>query len=212
MNEIFDLTLKEIGGAAVLIAGLSAWIGAVLKNRIHLKEKNKFDVSLKKLEAEHARQTQALEHSLQIERHSAILGHSKLIEKRVAIIDQNYKLLVDLHDAIFDTIRPDYFGREKPSKEEAYDHALPKFDSFVKHFESNKIYFSESTCKEVSKLYVAAAQTLSQARVAIESGESFEQENTPNLQKLFNKVNYDMGEARKIVEQDFRSILRVGEV
>ncbi len=223
MEELISFTLKEIGGAVVLIAGLSGFVGAIWKNRIHLREKFQFDSDIKHLESQHARQTQALEfqyarqaqaleHELQIERHAAQLGHAKLIEKRAGIIDEVYKLLVDLHEAIKDTIRPDYFGREKPTNQETYDLALPKFDAFVESFEKNRIYFSENIAEKVSKFYVAAAQTLDQARVAINSGESLGRGDTPNLQKLFEKVNYEMGEARKAVEHDFRAILRVSEV
>ena len=212
MDEVIGFTLKELGGAAILLAGLSSFLGAIWKNRIHLREKFQFDANIKHLETLHARQTQALEHELQIERHAAQLGHAKLIEKRAGIIDEVYKLLVDLHEAIYDTIRPDYFGREKPTKQEAYDLALTKFDTFVNSFEKNKIYFSKDIAEKVSQFCVAAAQTLDQARVAINSGESLGRGETPNLQKLFEKVNFEMGEARKAVEQDFRDILRVNEI
>jgi hypothetical protein len=171
MEDVISLTFKELGGAAVLLAGLSGFIGAIWKNRIHLREKFQFDASLKHLESQHALQTQTFEHELRIERHAAQLGHAKLIEKRANIIDEVYKLLVDLHEAIFDTIRADYFGREKPKNQEAYDLALPKFDAFVDSFEKNKIYFSKDIAGKVSSFYVAAAQTLDQAMVSINSGE-----------------------------------------
>jgi hypothetical protein len=212
MDEVLSFTLKEIGGVAVILTAFSAFLGAIWKNRIHLREKYQFDAALKQIESSHARQTQSLEHELQIERHAAQLGHAKLIEQRAAIIDDVYKLLVELHEAIYDTIRPDYFGREKPTKQEAYELALPKFDSFVESFEKNKIFFSTDIAKRISEFYVSAAQTLDQARVAINSGESLGRGDTPNLQKLFEKVNYEMGQARKAVEEDFRGILRVGEV
>ncbi|WP_312373916.1 hypothetical protein [Stutzerimonas nitrititolerans] len=212
MDEIINLTFKEIGGAAVLLAGLSAWLGTVWKNRIHMQEKHAIDIALKNIEAGHAQKTQSLEHELQIQRHAAQLGHAKLIETRAALIDQCYKLLVELHEAIYDTIRPDYFGRGKPSKQEAYDTALPKFDLFISHFEKNKIYFSRDIAEKISEFYVAAAQTLDQARAAINSGESLGHSETPNLQRLFEKVNFEMNEVRKAIEQDFRDILRVHEV
>lgn len=212
MEEVISFTLKEIGGVAVVIAALSGFVGSIWKNRIHLREKFHFDSDMKHLESQYARKTQTLEHELQIERHAAQLGHAKLIEKRASTIDEVYKHLVDLHEAIYDTIRPDYFGRKKPSKQEAYDLALPKFDTFVESFEKNKIYFSKDIAEKVSKFYFAAAQTLDQARVAINSGESVGRGDTPNLQRLFEKVNYEMGEARKAVEHDFRDILRVNEV
>ncbi len=212
MEEIINFILKEIGGVDVLIAGVSVFVGRIWASRIHLREKFQFDAKIKHLESQHTNQLQILEHKLQIERHIAQLGHAKLIEKRAAIIDEVYKLLVELHKAIYDTIRPDYFGREKPTNQEAYELALPKFDVFVENFEKNKIYFSKDIAEKVSKFYVAAAQTLDQARLAINSGESLGKGETPNLQKLFEKVNHEMGEARKAVEHDFRDILRVNEV
>jgi hypothetical protein len=212
MEQVFALTLAQLGGVSVLIAGLAGWLGKVLKDRIHLREKAAVDVRIAELKAEHARIAQSLEHELQIERHAAHLGHSKLIEKRAAIIDENYKLLVAMHEAIFDTIRPDYFGREKPSKSEAYELALPRLDAFMEHFEKNKIYFSKDIAKNISGFYVAAAQTLDQARVVINSNQSLADGVTDELQVLFNKVNTEMGKARSEVENDFRNILRVGEV
>lgn len=203
------VTLKEISGWLIAVV---TFLGAIWKNRIHLKEKYQFDVRLKEHEVIHAREMQSLENALQIERNFVQLGHAKLIEKRAGIIDEVYKSLVELHKAIYDTIRPDYFGRHKPTNKEAYELALPKFDAFVDIFESNKIYFSSDVSIKISTFYVAAAQTLDQARVVINSGESYGQGTTPNLQKLFEKVNYTMGEARKAVEEEFRSILRVQDM
>ncbi|ASG01673.1 hypothetical protein NMR92_004012 [Vibrio cholerae] len=211
MDQIFELTLAQIGGASVLLSGLAGWLGKVWKDRIHLREKAVIDIDIAELKAEHARKAQSLEHELQLERHAAQLGHANLIEKRATIIDENYKLLVDLHEAIFDTIRPDYFGREKPSKSEAYNLALPKFDLFMIHFEKNKIYFSKEVAKNVSGFYVAAAQALDQARLVINSNQSLSKGITPELQKLFMKVDTEMGKARVEVEKDFRKILRVNE-
>lgn len=212
MEHILSFTLKEIGGISALLVAFFTFMGAIWKNKIHLKEKYKFDIVLKQLEAKHARETQSLEHALQIERHSAQLGHAKLIEKRASIIEDVYKLLVELHAAIFDTIRPDYFGRCKPLSREAYELALPKYDCFVKTFEENKIYFSRQVAEKICAFYVVAAQTIDQARVVINSGERLDQINTPNIQKLFEKVNYNMGEARKAVEDEFRGILHVEDV
>ncbi|KHT35168.1 hypothetical protein RC99_11200 [Pectobacterium carotovorum subsp. carotovorum] len=114
MGEIISFTLKEIGGISALVIAFFTFMGAIWKNKIHLREKYQFDVALKEFEAKHARETQSLEHALQIERHSAQLGHAKLIEKRASVIEDVYQLLVELHTAIFDIIRPDYFGRSKP--------------------------------------------------------------------------------------------------
>jgi len=209
MVEIFNSLPGQIGGAAAIIASLSAWLGSFWRDRISSRERTRTETFIEKLKAEHSRQTQSLEHELQIERHAVQLGRAKLIEKRAMFIDESYKLLVDLHEAIYDTIRPDYFGRKRPSIQQAYELALPKFDAFVESYEKNKVYFSTQTSEKVSSFYVAAAQTLDQARVAMRSGESLGQGETPHLQKLFEKVNYEMHEARKAVEQEFRQLMHV---
>src|SRR5699024_797506 len=129
MDEILSFTLKEIGGAAAILAAFSAFLGAIWKNRIHMREKYQFDAALKQIEASHASQTPVLEHELQSDRHAAQTGHAKIIEKRASIIDNAYKLLAEIHEAIYDTIRPDYFGRDKTTTQPAYELALPKFDS-----------------------------------------------------------------------------------
>ncbi|KIC83520.1 hypothetical protein [Pseudomonas sp. C5pp] len=210
MDDFFN-SLTGLISSGVTIAGLSAWLGNVWRDRINSKEKARNEIFIEQLKTEHARQTQCLEHELQIERHAVQLGHAKLIEKRAMFIDECYKLLVDLHEAIYDTIRPDYFGRKRPSIQQAYEFALPKFDAFVESYEKNKIYFSRKTSEKISSFYVAAAKTLDQSRVAMRSGESLGQGETPNLQKLFEKVEYQMHEARKAVEQDFRQLMYVHE-
>lgn len=211
MDEFFNSLMGQIG-SGVTIAGLSAWLGNVWRDRINSKDTARTDFFIEQLKTEHTRQTQRLEHALQIERHTVQLSHAKLTEKRAMFIDESYKLLVDLHRAIYDTIRPDYFGRKRPSTQQAYESALPKFDAFVENYEKNKIYFSNKSSETVSKFYVSAAQTLDQSRVAIRSGESLGQGETPNLQKLFEKVEYEMHEARKAVEQEFRNLMYVQEI
>ncbi|EKJ5338145.1 hypothetical protein PGI88_004246 [Vibrio vulnificus] len=75
MDQIFELTLAQIGGASVLLSGLAGWLGKVWKDRIHLREKAVIDIDIAELKAEHARKAQSLEHELQLERHAAQLGH-----------------------------------------------------------------------------------------------------------------------------------------
>lgn len=209
MFEMIIALVDQVGGATVVVAGFSVWLGSVWKDRISLREKAAFEVLIEKLKSEHSRQTQRLESALQAERHLVQLGYANLIEKRAAFIDESYKLLVDLHEAVYETIRPDYFGRQRPSITQAYESALPKFDAFVEAYEKNKIYFSHATSKRISDFYVSAAQTLDQARVAMRSGEALGRGETPHLQKLFEKVNYEMYEARTAVEQEFRQLMHV---
>ncbi|WP_204281190.1 hypothetical protein, partial [Proteus mirabilis] len=66
------------------------------------------------------------EHNLTIERYATQLSHANLIERRADVIDNIYKLMVELHEVVYTTIRPDYFGRPTPSIHMAYELALPK--------------------------------------------------------------------------------------
>lgn len=211
MDDFFSSLTGQITTGNAAIAGVSAWLGSVWRDQINSREKARNELLMQELKNEHARQTQSLEQALQIERHAVQLGQAKLIEKRAVFIDESYKLLVDLHEAIYDTIRPDYFGRKRPSIQHAYEIALTKFDAFVQGYEKNKIYFSRKTAEKISSFYVATAQSLDHARVAIHSGELLGQGETPNLQKLFDKLEYEIRETRKAVEQDFRQLMYVEE-
>jgi hypothetical protein len=187
-------------------------LASVQKTRIKAREEAKYKDELQVKSQEFQYKSQLLEHELQIERHAAQLGHAKLIEKRIEIIDQSYKHLVNLHNMVQDSIRPDYFGRDKPSTKEAYELALPLFDAFTHHFESNKIYFSKGFAKSISGFYVSAAQALDQARVVFNSGEKLSEGVTKDLQSLFIKAIGDTESARNEIENQFRGILRVEEI
>jgi hypothetical protein len=224
MIDFFNELVLKIGLpiAFTCIAGLSAWLGSIWRDRINEKIKAKNADSIEHLKAEnqlyieelksvHNRETQTLEHQLQIERHAAQIGQARLIEKRAIFIDENYKLLVDLNNAIYDTFRPDYFGRSRPTTQQAYELALPKFDVFVDSFEKNRIYFTKTTSLKVSKFYVAAAQALDQSRAVVASNETLGRGETPQLQKLFDAVEHKMQEAREALEKDFRELMYVQE-
>lgn len=197
-----------IAGAAVLILlFIGALIGNLIKDLINIKNRNKYDEKLKTLENQYSLIKQLNEHNLATERYSLQLVHSNLIEKRALIIDDIYKLLVELHEEIYSTVRPDYFGREKPSKQLAYERALPKFDSFIDKFEKNKIYLSSETSQKISKFYNSAARALDQARIVFNSSESISTDISPEIQKLYETISSDMEKARETVEYEFRNIL-----
>src|SRR5215510_5963381 len=52
MNEIILAVLSGVGGTAVIVAGLSAWLGKVWAGRILAGEKARFSEDLAKLKAE----------------------------------------------------------------------------------------------------------------------------------------------------------------
>lgn len=206
--ESFNALLGQ-GAALIVITGFSAWVGSIWKERIILREKSRYDLRVEQIKSEYSLRTRNLENELQVERNLVQLGQTKLVEKRAAFIDETYRLLVDLHESIYKTIRPDYFGRPRPTMEIAYELALPKFDALVEGYEKNKIYFSKATSGKIADFYVSAAQALDQARVAMRSGEILGRGETPQLQSLFERVNYKMHEARTAVEDEFRQLMHV---
>lgn len=197
------------GTVLFVIGGVSAWVGSIWKDRIILREKSRHDLLVEQIKSEFSLRMQHLENALIVERNLVQLGQTKLVEKRAAFIDETYRLLVDLHESIYKTIRPDYFGRPSPTIEIAYELALPKFDALVEGYEKNKIYFSKATSGKIADFYVTAAQALDQARVAMHSEEMLGRGETPQLQSLFERVNYKMHEARKAVEDEFRQLMHV---
>ncbi|MDG6398413.1 hypothetical protein QCD79_00255 [Pseudomonas quasicaspiana] len=214
------IALLGVPTAFSCVAGISAWFGSIWRDRLNgkIKVKNALEIeqlkatntfNLEKLKDTHARETKNLEQQLQIERHATQIAHTHLFEKRALVIDESYKLLVELNNAIYETFRPDYFGRSRLPMQQAHDLALSKFDTFIEEFEKHRIYFTASTSKIISSFYAAAAQALDQSRVVISSGERWGIGDTPQLQKLFDAVEYKMQEARDAVESDFRELMHV---
>ncbi|MBB6652289.1 hypothetical protein [Proteus mirabilis] len=158
MDNLIKLTIENYGIVAGTIAiallSLGGFVASVLRDSINLKNKHKNDENLKAFDIQNTIIKQINEHNLTIERYATQLSHANLIERRADVIDNIYKLMVELHEVVYTTIRPDYFGRPTPSIHMAYELALPKLDKFIEQYEKNKIYFSYETSKILSKFII----------------------------------------------------------
>ena len=216
MDNLIKLTIENYGIVAGTIAiallSLGGFVASVLRDSINLKNKHKNDENLKAFDIQNTIIKQINEHNLIIERYATQLSHANLIERRADVIDNIYKLMVELHEVVYTTIRPDYFGRPTPSIHMAYELALPKLDKFIEQYEKNKIYFSYVTSQILSKFHYSAMKALNQARIASSTNENKSASINPELQKLFEEINGNMTKAREAVENEFRNILYTANI
>jgi len=209
MNKIFEMTSIELIAAGFLIFLLSAWLGKSFNNRILRRQKAKADAYIEVLESGHAQKLQSVEDELKVERHSAQLSRAHLIEKRVAVIDQGYKYLVDFDEAIHYAIRPMAITESTASQQETYDTALLRFTAFVSFFERNKVYFSSGIAKKVSKSHASMSGTLDLMRALLYTEQTLSNGINEELQSLFNKANREIERTRQDIESELRAILRI---
>ena len=205
MNKIFEMSMIELLAAGLLIFLLSIWFGKVWNNRKLRGQKAKLDADIEALKANHKGKLQSLENELQVERQSNPLAYAHLIEKRVAVLDQGYKYLVDFDDAI----RPVQNSDEIAVQQQSYDSALLRFTSFVSFFERNKVYFSRGVAKKVSKSHAAIAVSLDLMSALLYANQTSSNGINDALQNLFNKANSEITRARVDIESELRAILRV---
>ncbi|WP_372880190.1 hypothetical protein [Psychromonas sp.] len=211
MNKTFEMTMIELIALGVLIFLFSIWFARIFNSGKLRRQQAKNADYIEKLNTEHAQQQQALENDLKFERQSAQLGHAHLIEKRVAVLDQGYKYLVDFDGAIHAAVRPVPGAENTASQQEAYDLAVLRFTSFVTFFERNKLYFSRGVAKKVSKSHASIATTLDLMRALLYANQTLSNGINEELQSLFNKADSEIRRARLDIESELRVILRVEE-
>lgn len=212
MNKIVEMTTIELIAAGLLIFLLSIWFAKVWHNRKLRRQKARLDSHIETLKSKHSKKLQSVENELQLERQSNQVAYAHLIEKRVAVMDQGYKYLVDFDDAIHAAIRPAASAEKTPSQQETYDLAMLKFTSFVTFFERNKVYFSKGVAKKVSKSHAAIAASLDLMRALLYANQTLSSGINEELQSLFNKADSEITRARAEIESELRAILRVEDV
>ena len=205
MNKIFEMTTIELIAVGLLIFFLSIWFSKISNNRALRQQKARLDAHIKTLKSTHRQKLQSVESELQLERQSNPLAHAHLIEKRVAVLDQGYKYLVDFDDAI----RPVRNTEKMTAQQQSYDSALLRFSSFVSFFERNKIYFSKRVAKKVSKSHAAITVSLDLMNALLYANQTSSNGINEALQNLFNKANTEIMQTRTDIEAELRAILRI---
>ncbi|MGB5445301.1 MAG: hypothetical protein WBM99_07315 [Psychromonas sp.] len=211
MDKTFEMNMIVLIALGILIFLLSIWFGKVWNNSKLRSQRARLDAHIEALKLKHSQKLQSVENELQVERQSNQVAFIHLIEKRVAILDQGYKYLVDFDAAIHAAIRPVPGTRETISQQETYDSAVLRFTSFVTFFEKNKMYFSTGVAKKVSKSHSSIAATLDLMRALLYAKQSLSNGISDELQNLFKKADNEIRHARQDIEAELRAILHIDD-
>ncbi len=203
--------LGFFGGAAVIVVGLSRWLGGVWSARIIRNEQARINVEF---EADKARLAEQLETSK-----AALLEKTRLAEVRLNSVNQerfsalkeNYELLADVWLDCSWAIQPDELGREKPPAQERLEKAAISLDTYFKDFERKKIFLSDASQKAVYDFIYRVCKSLNKLGIFADSSDPLE----ARLQELYNEWIHDlkpkMNEARKSIESEYKALIGVDE-
>lgn len=200
MNKIFEVNIIELIAGGLLIFVCSVWIVKVWNNKRLRKQKAQVDEYIETLKAQQAQKVASLENELKADRHALRLAQTHLIEKRVAVIDQCYKTLVDFDQAIVDVKSSD----KTHSPQEAYDLAVLRFTAFASFFERNRVYFSAGMVKKVATSHTSIGSVLDLiVNPTLAKGNNEEQ------QSFFKKLDSEINRSRQEIEAEMRAILQI---
>jgi hypothetical protein len=203
--------LGYFGSAAVIVVGLSRWLGGVWAARIIRNEQARINVEL---EAEKVRLAEQLEISK-----AALLEKTRLAEVRLNSVNQerfsalkeNYELLAEVWLDCRWAIQPDELGREKPPEKERLEKAAISLDIYFKDFERKKMFLSDVSQEAVYDFIYRVWTSLDKLRIFANSADPLEQ----RLQELYGEWIHDlspkMNEARKSIESEYKALIGVDE-
>jgi hypothetical protein len=192
--KLISAMLVSIGGASIIILGLSTWLGKVWANRILEKEK----AQLTQLTKEHE------------------IRFSQLHIERAQVIKQIYGELGELYDSMVSLLK--YFqGVDEPKMEEKAKAFQDAHTKFIKSISKNKIYFSKESCEIMERLSFASRDAYIDITTYPIDPRDPEIFATPGLyrersdlwEEVREKFKNDIIKLKERLEDNFRKILGV---
>lgn len=192
--KIVTAMLTSVGGASIIILGLSSWLGKVWANRILEKEKAELDRMTK-------------EHEIRF---------SQLHLDRAQTIKKLYVELDDLYQAMISLLK--YFqGVDEPKMEEKAAKMKQAHQAFISTVYKNKIYFNKNMCDIMERLCFESRDAYTDLTTLpvdprdpeLHSVPGLYRERTKTWEKVREKFKKDITELKEKLEESFRSILGV---
>lgn len=192
--KIVTAMLTSVGGAGVIIFGLSSWLGKVWANRILEKEKSE----LARITKEHE------------------IRFSQLHLERAQTIKKLYVELDDLYQSMISLLK--YFqGAEEPKMEEKAETMKQAHQAFISTVYKNKIYFSKEMCEIMERLCFVSRDAYTDLTTLPVDPRDPELHSVPGLyfertktwENVREKFKTDITELKEKLEENFRSILGV---
>ncbi len=183
--------LTFVGGGGVLLA-IVAWVVRSIINHYLTKDVEKYRDALK----------------------AESFKFSRLHEKRGEVMAQLYANLDELVKATYSFVNLAEWTGE-PNKDEKRKMAGEALRKFQDQFDKNRIYFSGSLCDRIDKFVREftrpAAKYALYLTMSKDSDDSVRKERDEAWFSAYDKMEKDVPEMRKAIENEFRSLLGVEE-
>lgn len=129
--------LAGLGGGALIIWGLSSWLGKVWANRILEKDKLRYNRELEVVKTELGRASQEY-----------LIKFSSLHVERDHIIRDLYKKLMNAQRMMHSILKP-FQSAGEPSLEDKIKDLVKSFNEFYQFYLEYRIYFPPRICKQI---------------------------------------------------------------
>nr|WP_288825526.1 hypothetical protein [uncultured Clostridium sp.] len=210
---LFINILKEIGGAAILIA-ISTWIGKILINKAIEKEKKDSQVKLKELQNKIDEKMMDYQYKLNNLQHQQQLKFQSLHEERLTIIKNLYIYMAELQDCtsvyIRELIENEYIMTDVIKK----DYSDFRFSAarFMDYGNKNRIYFNKKIGKVIDEVTAMCTILLDMSHPESVEITGYIKENKEVMDKLFKYMgNDEVARFKESLEIEFKKMLGVQE-
>lgn len=201
MHELIPIVgslIAYLGGGAVIILGLSSWLGKLWAKRILDKEIEELKSRYKIIEAEHS------------------IKYAALHSRRAEVIAEIYSLLGEVENKARLLANP-LIEPEEPPKAETYVKTANLIYELFETYNKYRIYFTEDTCSkldgfiQLSKLPLNFFKVVNQVNSQDPEGKNTKLQNElkDKLMEVWDEVEIKIPNARKAVETEFRKTLGV---
>jgi len=145
------------------------------------------------------------------EEHRYQLTSAGLLKKRAEVIEQLYKMIVDIEEVFQQVV--DFAEWEDQPKDELRKKAGALLYEFVREYKKNRIYFSDDLCEKLQGFVTLIYQKSMPYSIALTSklkGETLK-DSTETWVAANEAFQTEIPQARQAIENEFRGLLGVNE-
>lgn len=190
---IYEELLKVAGGATVVIAGLSGFLGKVWIDRVAKKEARKREAELTKLRSELEQQGKELQAQLDVSVQRIVHVDKVQFEHEYEIYRKAWESLFDLRQATL-SLRPmlDHVERNE-SKEERMHKRIGQFskphNKFLQVVEMNKPFYPEAVYSALGKVREKCREELISYQYTERGHREYWEEASKNQEEILVFIN-----------------------
>ncbi len=136
------------------------------------------------------------------------IRYEKLHSERAEVIKKVYKKISRTYKAFYSYLSPIQSVGDLP-EEVKRKQALDEFNSLSNYYEENRIFFEETTAKEIDNLLESFMETFYQFYYSKDKTDGTDRD-VQKWNKAWKKLTGDTLKIKRLIENEFRNIIGVG--